>query len=174
MNKRGVFFLLDSLIGVSIIIVSIVLVFQFSQEPQEDLNSELQIAESFMNSLSSTQLQDMNDPYVNKLLQDNISQPEQTAMIAVADLYRREAAGELSFGYSQNLTKALTKLIIQDSQYGFYYKLNNTFIINKSMETMQDASKRVTLERMTFFGFNESGVQKMFGPVNTEVSLWVK
>jgi len=173
MNKRGVFFLIDSLIAVTIIIVAVVIVLQFSQEPQENLNFELEIADSFMNSLSSTQLQDLEDPFVRKLIVSNISEPDTKAMIAVADLYRRNLSGELSLGYAQNLTQALTKILGEQKQYGFYYKINNTYILNKSFDKLQESKKRVTLSRITFFDYDDAGKQKIFGPVKTEVSIWV-
>lgn len=173
MNKRGVFYLIDALVAVSIVIVTLVLALNFSEKHQEDLNFELDVLDSFMNALIKSQIHDIDNDYVQRLVGQRIIEPEATPFIAIADLYRRGQAGQLSPQYAENLTRELSKLVTHQNQYGFYYKINNTILYEKDMSKIAMSKKRVTLTKVTFFKYNDSGDTKLFGPTNTEASLWI-
>ena len=173
MKKRGVFYLIDVLIAVSILITTIVLALQFTQDPEDNINSELNVLASFMDSITSTEVRDLQDSYVYELINQKVVEPDTPVYIAIADLYRRNVSGELSLSYAQNLTKNVTKLIQTKKQYGFYYMVNGTILYSKSFATINASKKRVTMQKMTFFSYKEADEVKLYGPISTNVSLWI-
>ena len=173
MNKRGVFFLVDALVAVAILIVGLVLVLQYAEGPKKDIDSEVRILNSFLTTISSTQMQELDDNYAYHLINNSVVDPEVPVYIAIAQLYQIYKSGD-TLEYAVNLTKRVTKVFHNESQYGFYYKINETYIYNQSFSTLNASEKRVTLQKMTFFTYTESGQVNLFGPVTTEVSLWIR
>jgi hypothetical protein len=173
MQKRGVFYLIDAFIAVVILVVALVLIFNIPTHEEDDLNSEVLLLDSFSSSILKSEIQDINNNYTNGLIQQGMLEPNMPVFIAIADLNRRELSGELGFGYAYNVSQIATEILTTSGQYGLYYQINDTIIYNKSINTMNSSKKRVTLHKMTFFIYNKTGSVQLYGPVSTEVSLWI-
>lgn len=173
MNKRGVFFLIDALVAIGILVVALILVLSLSAPTNAGIETELLVLDSFMTTLSTTRLQDLDNPSVNELINQSLLSPTTTALDGVAELYRKNMTGELSLEYARNLTRTLATTLQNQTRYGFYYVINDTMLYNQSFAQINDSSKRVTLNRMTFFSYRDGSTIELFGPVNTEVSLWI-
>ena len=101
MNKRGVFFLVDALIAVSIIIVAVVLLMNFADDPKDSIDDELGVLNSFMNTLTQTQIRDLNSPAAYTVISQGLVEQDVPVYIAIADLDRRAKLG-LSPEYARN------------------------------------------------------------------------
>jgi len=169
LKKRGYYFVIDALIGSTIIFLTLMILLNGGiKSPKIQYNYEM--AEEYSSFILTTQLQDLNNPYVNELiLNKNINDTTLTIMEQVDLFYYNNDtthAGEMI----KNLTESLVA-----SKYGFAYNIINesnytTPIYTRTPININDAQVVIASKKVSFIQINSS---TLFGPIMTEIKIWI-
>lgn len=170
MDKRGSFFLIDALIGTTILVIAIFTIYSQPAENPSNVQSYL-ISTDYLNIILSSEMRDLSDPYVLAKIEDgNITNLKNSLLIQNAELfYRQKHKGcNLCIGIANILTRTITEGILP-AQYGISYSINGTMIYTRAPILLSNAKIVVNSKRITFFKINDTAI---FGPVITEVKIW--
>ncbi len=171
LKKRGYYFVVDALIGSIIIFLTIIVLLNQETKPTK-IQYNYELAEEYGSFILQTQIQDLNNPRVNELINNkNITNPTLTIMEQVDIFYYNNnipAAEQMI----QNLTESLIP-----SKYGFSYRIitetNNTNIYNRTATNsinIDDAKMVIASKKITFIQIDSN---TMFGPAITEIKIWI-
>ncbi|MGV8086131.1 MAG: hypothetical protein ACP5N1_00735 [Candidatus Woesearchaeota archaeon] len=170
LKKRGYYFVIDALIGSTIIFLTLMVLLNGGTKPNK-IQYNYELAEEYSSFILQTQLQDLNNPYVNKLIIDgNINDTTLTIMEQV-DLFYYNNQTVYAAGIIQNLTESLIS-----PKYGFSYYIlvgsNRTEIYTRTPSpiNLDDARIVIASNKITFLQINSS---TLFGPALTEIKIWL-
>lgn len=164
MQKRGYFFTLDAFVAVVILVIGILIILSAqSFKPYE--TQTLFISEDVMAYLSGTNVQEINEPYINELRSNGtIKNFDSTLIEQAGEFYAnndKQAAAEL--------IKAAIKSIIPP-QFGYQILINNELIRNESV--IPEDTKVLASSKAIVYGLSDS--TKLWGPYTAEVRAWQK
>ncbi|RJQ16818.1 hypothetical protein C4573_02010 [Candidatus Woesearchaeota archaeon] len=165
MGKRGYFYLIDAFIGLSILVISLLVILSFNAF-QPSPSQTMTTLDDYMNVLLNTQIRDLDNAYIFSLRQSGVVQDDATIFQQIAMFYvdgkyayARDTIQNVSFG-------------LLPSHKGFYYAVNGTMLYNRSYEKFDNSSLVLVSRKITYVR-NGAGLNAtVFGPVLTEVALW--
>jgi len=144
-RSKGFIFTMDALIGVSILVLTMVLLFQLHTTPSHTEQTRFFVRDT-INTLASIKVSESNNPYVLDLMSAGlISNPNNTIL---------EQIGEFWANGDQDLAKNLSKEFLDDilpDEYGYGMWIDDDMIYNNSVP---EKSQRVIYQRVV------SGIKK--------------
>ena len=165
-KKRGYYFVIDALIGSTIIFLTLMVLLNGGAK-QNKIQYNYEMAEEYNAFILTTQIQDLNNPYVNKLIADkNINDTTLTIMEQVDLFYYNN-----DITHANEMIQNLTEPLISP-KYGFSYSIiNNTEIANtttiiysRAPININNANIVISSKKITYIQINSS---TMFGPAMT-------
>ena len=142
-NERGIFFSIDALIAISIILVVILIAFPILKTTKP----ETQIHYDIITSLSSIKIGELDSPYVKSLIQQGIINDTNKSLIEqIGEFYVRDIT------LAQNLAKEALKDVKTNKNIGIWYGNKLIFSLNSSpIET----AKNIETARQQISGIEE-------------------
>ncbi|MFH1916650.1 MAG: hypothetical protein ABIJ21_05265 [Nanoarchaeota archaeon] len=170
MDKRGgYFFVLDVFIASSIIVLTLIIIFssRVNSPPPE---TSYRTAEDFMTFLSVTEFRDISNQHKLNLTRAGFVNDTALSLLQVIALLDYTGAKNTTgFPYDQIFLESIIQGILPE-KYGYNYSVNGTAVLVKNPESYTGANLVLSAHRITFFRLN---AQEIYGPVITEVRIWV-
>jgi len=173
-KKKGYYFIIDALIGSTIIFLSLLVIINGGVKPTK-IQYNYEMAEEYNTFILTTKIQDLQNPYVKNLYNLGIITDKSLTIMEQVDLFYYKNT-TLSQTYARKMIENLTESLIPD-KYGFSYSIidgatttdiyNNT---DKSVANIEDAKIVIASRKITFVQINSS---TMFGPAMTEIKIWI-
>ncbi|MFW5746482.1 MAG: hypothetical protein ACOCWQ_02945 [Nanoarchaeota archaeon] len=165
-NKRGIFFVIDVILAVSVLVVGLVLVFSSFIETPTYVQSQA-LSSTVMNYFASTRINQVNVPYINQLvIQGNITDPRDNIVTVLGSYYHRGDNSTMHTIISNVTTHG--DLIIRP--FSLAMLINDTVIYNTTgIDTITDDNIVVPSKRI-IMGLDENGT--IWGPYTAEVWVW--
>ncbi|MBU0665950.1 MAG: hypothetical protein ABIC91_04700 [Nanoarchaeota archaeon] len=164
MKKRGsYFFVLDALIGGSILLLSLVVIFSsYLNTPK--LKQSYTLSDDIMTFMLNTKVEEYITTYSLKLIRNkNITNTKNTLFEQIA-IFHYEEKNELATNYTRDIIQT-----VLPEQYGIMYSINESEIYNRSIDRYNKSRFLLSSRKMTFFKINQTSV---YGPTITEVQIW--
>ncbi len=169
MNKKGYFFLVDSVIGVAIMIAALTYFYNIHSYEQPK-NQLFMLTDNLMNFVSTTKIATLNNPYSDYLQNNsNITNTENTILEQVNEFDYREKNG---CGFCSNLSKAFLVNVtdgIIETQYNFRISLNNKTIYEKSKFSETKSLLTLKTGKIVYTFINGT---ILYGPSYAEIMVW--
>ena len=130
LNKRGMYFTVDSIIAVSIIFLTLYLVTSSYQEERQE-NPTYQKASDLVKVLSSTEVSELNNTYVKALIANGtITRVNNTLLEQMGEFWANNQGGQ-----AQEFITSIASEVVS-SQFGMSILLDNEemYIQNKPVE----------------------------------------
>ncbi len=163
-SRKGYYFIIDALIGSTIIVISLILILNTNQVEQP-VKSKYLLAEEFSSFIINNKIEDLNDPYISTLIQNgDITNTKNTIMEQITEFYYK---GNISL--ATNLTRDIADSVVTGKN-GFSYTIGNTTIYNRSVDRLNSSKLVVTSKKITYLLANAT---TMFGPEISEVKIWI-
>ena len=175
MNKRGYFFLLDSIIALGVLIIGGFLVFaSYTKAPSKEEPKFL--SETTMDFFADTKISDINNAYAgfNGQLwqQGDITNDDNTLLQQIGEFYAKNQLGTAE-KFIGNLTENIIPV-----QYLFEFRMNNQLLypINPSQDHLNSKQSTAILipSRKIVHGYLNQETGDLFGPYAAEVLVWQK
>ncbi|MGV8150188.1 MAG: hypothetical protein ACP5NV_00495 [Candidatus Woesearchaeota archaeon] len=179
--RKGYFFILDAFIAATILVVSLVFIFN-SDVAISQRSRDYSQAETVANFLLDTKLEDLDNQYVeNLIINGTISNPRNT-IVQQLDIFYYNANylcidDECRDKYtilSENLFKNITSPIVSN-KYGYSYTIressNNLTVYADSIASYNSSNFRLVTKRISYSLINETTI---FAPHIVELALWQK
>ncbi|MBI4441287.1 hypothetical protein HY639_03905 [Candidatus Woesearchaeota archaeon] len=178
MNRKGIFFTLDAVIGITILFVgSFVAYFAFIQEPV--LQPSVAYAEDIMGILATTRFSAMNlsltDPYLQGLVRAGLIDVDKTVLAQLGEFYyvqqnTQDSVMKASIGqYMANTLTAIVGRTIPPV-YGWAVRIDGKTVYTAQQGPMKDnAEVSVVTQHMTFGTYKRWAP---YGPYLVEVEVW--
>jgi hypothetical protein len=166
--KKGYFFIIDALIGSTIIFLSLMIILGSATRPTK-IQYNYEMTEEYTSFIMNTKIQDLNNPYVNGLIKSNIINDTTLTIMEQIDLfyYNHDIA------HAHDLVQNLTEPLIGE-KYGFSYRIIdgnlNTNIYNRTSPDISNANIIIASQKITFLQINST---TMFGPAMVEIKTWI-
>lgn len=130
MKKRGAyFFVIDVFVASIIIIIALIMIFNFFLKSPETEQSRL-YANDFMNFLLTTEVRDFQNSYKTELVVNkNITNTQQSLFNQIIEFHKK-GEDDINRKFINNISQG----IIPDI-YGLSYTINKTSIYNRSINT---------------------------------------
>jgi len=182
-NRKGYFFLVDAFIGSAIILVSLAIILG-SNVKVTPLYNDYSASEEYASFIVNTQIEDLNNPYVNNLVSTGvITNTKNTIIDQVAQFYYNAyyicpAIGTCrtdNMTFATQMVRNITDPLFTE-KYGFEYVIRdykknmNLSIYNRSLNTRGSANLVVVSKKITFLQINST---EMFGPEIVDIIVWV-
>lgn len=170
-KKRGYFFFIDAFIGGAILAITLIIILS-SNVKEQSTGQSFAIAEDFMSFVINTQIRDIDNNYTSTLINDgNITNLKVTINNQISEFYYRNTTGcTFCMEMAYNFTREFIEGSIP-SNYGVSYSVNNTIIYQRDADKLNTSKLVLASKKLSFFMINDT---KMFGPVVTEVRVWLK
>ncbi|MBN2459778.1 hypothetical protein JXB28_05830 [Candidatus Woesearchaeota archaeon] len=171
MDKRGAyFFVIDALIGGSIIFIGLILIFS-SRVTKTESNPTLSLVNDFVTVISTTQIRSFQGAYVQSLLDDgNITDRDNTLLEQLTEFYWLNQSGiRDTTAIMDNYLKEISKTVIPDYR-SISISLNNTRLYHTQSLLPEEAGLGVGTQKISFYRINTTHI---YGPVLFEVEVWV-
>ena len=164
MDKRGAyFFVIDVFVASAIIIIALVLIFNFFLNRPEMQHPRL-YASDVMSFLLSTEVGKLQNTYVESLIKNgNITNTKQSLFSQILEFHKK-GKDDINRLFIHNITTGLIP-----KTYGIEYTINGTSVYNKSLATLSTATFSVSAKRICFLRINST---EIYGPVMCEVQVW--
>ncbi len=172
MDKRAYFFIIDSMIALSVLAIGVVLLFSYHKFEPNTQQSYI-ISEEIINMLINNDIQNINNYYagVNGILSrnGNITDPKKNLLEQVAEFYyRNQTDCNFCFQMIEGFIGNVTQNSIP-SEANYKILMNNAVIFERSYKDISEA-KFITPSRVIVHGiYNDS---EMFGPDLVVVYSW--
>jgi len=168
LKKRGYYFVIDALIGSTIIFLTLIILLNGGVKPTK-IQYNYEMAEEYSSFILKTQIQDVSNPYVNQLIRDKYINDSALTIMEQVDLFYYNGDVIHARRMIQNLTEPLIA-----PKYSFSYTIINgsttTNIYNRTPININDARMVIASKKITFIQINSS---TMFGPAMTEIKIWI-
>ena len=182
LNRRGFFFLVDSMLALGILAVGVFLIFALYAESPSIKESTI-LSDDVMDFFATNKIKDINNEYagVGGQLWDEgkITNPENTLLQQIAEFYENDDVGTAT-----TFIEVLTKDVLPP-QYDFevwLYDLKNIDDLEDyedkllypatEKETSKKATKVLIPSKKIVYGFSDIENGIMFGPYTIEVLVW--
>jgi len=178
-NKRAYFFILDAFIGGAVIFLTLMILLN-SDNTINQRAREFSEADEYLNFLDQTQIQDLNNPYVNTLiLGGNISDTKNTIIEQIHYFHYmiyEGCATQACKNYYNDTARTMLANITQGlvaEKYGFDYLIKdseaNYSIFSKKLNELTKARTVLVARRIAFVPINKT---RIYGPNIVEVKVW--
>ncbi|MFH1506339.1 MAG: hypothetical protein ABIE94_05130 [archaeon] len=164
MKKRGAyFFVIDVFVASSIVILALILIFNFFLKKPEIEQPRL-YADDFMGFLLTTEVREFQNDYKWNLTQNGtITNTHQSLFDQIME-FHNNSRDRIAFKFIHNMTKGLIP-----NHLGIEYTINNESIYNRSLTTRNTSSFLLSSKKIGFLRTNRT---KLYGPVVCEVQIW--
>lgn len=170
MNKRGAyFFVIDALIGSSIIFLGLIIIFN-SHVTKTESDTSLRMLSDFITVISTTKIRSFQGAYVQSLINDgNITNRDNTLLEQLTEFYdlNQSGAKDTTLIMEQYLTE-ISKTVIPDYRSIAIY-MNDTQLYGVQTILPEEAGTGLSAQRITFY----RNSTYIYGPVLFEVRVWV-
>ena len=172
-KKKGYFFLLDAMLGLSVIVIGTFLILSLFIKVPEQTQVGL-IADDLMNYLSNTKIKDLNNPYAGiggeLWRQGLITDPENSLLQQTGEFYAKSNL-DTAEKFIQNVSKE-----VLPSQFMYEIWIDNKKIYPKisSLEHIKSKDTTdllLTSKKITFDIINTT-TNDLWGPYKAEVFAW--
>tara|TARA_Y100000310_G_C20658744_1_gene803463 strand:- start:972 stop:1511 length:540 start_codon:yes stop_codon:yes gene_type:complete len=171
-NRRGYFFLIDSVLALGVLAIGAFLIFTFYADVPEVEPPEI-LSEDIMDFFATSKIKDINNEYagLGGELWDSgvITNAENTLLQQIAEFYADDNL-DIAEKFIVNLT-----VNSFPQQYIFEFRLNKELIYPKDPTEEHLDSKSSTRilipSKKIVYGINQE-TGDMFGPYNAEVLVW--
>lgn len=174
-KKRGYFFILDAMLGLSVLFIGIILISSSYVNVPQHSQVEL-LADDLLNFVSKRKIQDLNNPYAGiggeLWKQGIITNPDNSLLQQIGELYEKKEFDTVE-KFIQNISKD-----VMPPQYRYEVWLDNAIIYPKSPTIEHFKSKEntrvlLTAKKLTF-GIKNQTTSSLWGPYKAEVFVWEK
>ena len=174
-KKRGYFFLLDALLGLTVLAIGALLVLSlFINTPSTTQTSLL--SDDLLNYFSNTKIKDLNNPYagIGGFLWKNstITDRDNSLLQQIGEFY---ATNNLDTGekFIQNIS-----IDVIPQQFKYEVWIDNTIMYPKNpsqehLKSKNDSKLLLTSKKLTFGIINKT-TSVLWGPYKAEVFVWEK
>jgi hypothetical protein len=168
LRKKGYYFIIDAIIGSTIIFLSLMIIISDNSKPAR-IQYNYEMAEEFSTFVLNTKLEDVSNPYITQLITAReINNTKLTIMEQINLFYYQ---GKI--GYAGNITHNLTESLVPE-KYGFSYSIKNdtttTKIYSRRDSELNTANVIIASKKVTFLQINST---TMFGPAMVEIKIWI-
>lgn len=186
-NKKAYFFLIDSILALSVLVIGAFLVFTFYIEKPSATTPEM-LSEDLMTFFANNKISDINDIEIglngaywsSQDVVDCNGEPitpdaQSTLLQQIAILYKtKQDTGTncytdvIARGFVERLTRNALPL-----QYKFEFWMNNELIYPATEELVSKGAAKVLIpSKKIVYGIFNQETGDMFGPYSTEVLVW--
>lgn len=169
MNKKGYFFIIDSVMGVAIMIAAVTYLYNIHSYEQPK-NQLFMLTDNLMNFIATTKIATLNNPYSDYLQGNgNITNNENTILEQINEFFYREKNGciycrDISTAFLVNMTDGII-----ETQYNFKISLNNETIYEKSKFSETKSLLTLKTGKIVYTFINGT---ILYGPSYAEVVVW--
>ena len=167
-DKRGYFFIIDAFIGATIIFLALMIILNSSTRPT-NVQYNYEIAEEYATFILNTKIQDLNNIYVNKLINSSVINDTSLTIMEQVDLFYNNS----DITHAHDMIKNLTEPLIPQ-KYGFSYNIvdgtNKINIYSRPSPSINNANIVIASRKITFLQLNSTS---MFGPAMVEIKIWI-
>lgn len=173
MQKRGYFFIVDSIVALAVLSVGIVLLFS-QHEYTPSTEQSYTLSNDILNVLSYNKIKNINNDYAgsnSNLTRDgNITDIDKTLLEQVGEFYYRNQTKDCSFciGLIDKFLSNMTSNMIPQ-QYNYIIKIENLTVFNHSSSD-KDSSRVVIPSKKIVHGLYNG--TELYGPYLVEVLSW--
>lgn len=184
-NRKGYFFLIDALIGSTIIFLALGIILS-SDVKQSSVKYDYMLAEDYSTFIMNSRMEDLNNLYINNLTSAGIITNTRNSIMEQVDEFYYNARYLCSGGanitcvnenlnHATTLVQNLTDSLIS-SKYGFKYTLmdsslgRNETIYERGADKLNDSTGIIASKKITFLQINAT---TLFGPQIVEIKIWV-
>lgn len=172
-NKRGYFFLIDSILALGVLVIGGFLIFSsYVKVPAKEDAAAL--AESLMDFFSNTKIKDVNNAYAGvggELWQQGIITNEENTLLQQIGVFY--ASNNL--GTAGKLIANITKNSVPQ-QYLFEFHIDNALLYPQNASQIHLQSKNATRvlipSKKIVHGFLNEETGDLFGPYEAKVLVW--
>jgi hypothetical protein len=182
-GKKAYFFIIDAVIGSTILFFSLYLLLS-GDIRQDTLQIDYEASEDYASFLINTQIQDLNNEYMNNLTQEGIITNIRNTVIEQINQFYYDALYVCSgdpcrannLTYANKIIQNLTDLLITQ-KYGMSYTIIdssngiNTTIYSRDISSLSTSNIVISSRKVTFLYINST---VFFGPELVEIKLWIK
>ena len=174
-KKRGYFFLLDAMLGLSVIAIGAFLVFSLYINVPEQTQVGF-LADDVLNFLSNTKIKDLNNNYAGiggeLWKQGTITEPDNSLLQQIGEFYA-ENNPDTAEKFIQNISSDAVP-----SQFRYEVWIDNRIVYPKtpSLEHLKSKNSTgllLTSKKITF-GIMNWTTGSLWGPYKAEVFVWQK
>ena len=186
LNRRGYFFLIDSIIALGVLAVGTFLIFTlYANVPSKEEVAIL--SDDIMDFFANNKIKDVDNEYVGlggTLWEEEGSDTglcpgeeltanvENTLLQQVAEFYEKSAGNGCYLELAQKFIDELTKNILP-LEYAFEFWVNGQLLYPDAEQTdSKNATKVLIPSKKIVYGILNKETGDMFGPYNAEVLLW--
>ncbi|HLC49824.1 MAG TPA: hypothetical protein VJI97_00165 [Candidatus Nanoarchaeia archaeon] len=175
LKKRGYFFVFDSLLGLMIIIIGIVLINSFYVKVRPPAQATL-LSDDLLNFLSTKKIKDINNAYagIGGVLwsQGHITNADNTLLQQAGELYKKK-----KYSVAEQFILNVSDGTVP-TQYRYEVWMDNTLMYPRNPDAAHISSKSATrllvVSRKITFGIMNATTAETFGPYKSEVYIWEK
>jgi len=168
LNRKGYYFIIDALIGSTIIFLSLMIIIGGNAKPPR-VQYNYEMAEEYSTFLLTTPLEDLSNPYVDDLIESGEINNTKLTIMEQINLFYYNNKSSNATRLIENLTEPLVP-----QKYGFSYTImndtTNTTIYTRNNININEAKIIIASRKITFLQINST---TMFGPALAEVKIWV-
>lgn len=172
-NKRGYFFLIDSILALGVLVIGGFLIFSsYANAPQKEGATAL--AESLMDFFSNTRISDTNNPYAGvggQLWQQGIITNEENTLLQQAGEFYANNNLDIAEKFIANVTKNSIP-----PQYLFEFRMDGKLLYPREPSQSHLDSKEATMliipSKKIVHGFLNEETGDLFGPYEAEILVW--
>jgi|SRR3989338_1593794 len=185
-NRRGYFFLIDSVIALGVLIVGVFLIFSmYTKVPSKEQSTIL--SDNVMDFFANNKIKDVNNLYAGlggelwakegqagglcpgkKLTQNS----ENTLLQQLAEFYEKSAGNSCYLALARKFIVNLTKNTLPP-QYAFEFWINGQLLYpNTEQVGSKNAAQVLIPSKRIVYGNVNKETGEMFGPYTAEVLVW--
>jgi hypothetical protein len=168
LRKKGYYFVIDALIGSTIIVLSLMVVLSSGVRPTK-IQYNYEMAEEYSTFILTTKIQDLANPYINQLILNKQINDTSLTIMEQTDLFYFKGDLTHATGVIQNLTEPLIP-----EKYSLSYNIiegsTTTNIYNRSVTDINEARVIISSRKITFLQIDSA---TMFGPATVEIKIWI-
>ena len=186
LDRRGYFFLIDSIIALGVLAVGTFLIFAlYANVPSKEEVAIL--SDDIMDFFANNKIKDVNNEYAGlggtlweeeggdtglcpgEELTANV---ENTLLGQVAEFYEKSAGNSCYLGLAQKFIDELTKNVLP-LEYTFEFWMNGQLLYPDTEQTDSKSATKVLIpSKKIVYGILNKETGDMFGPYNAEVLVW--
>ena len=173
LKKRGYFFILDAVLGLSVLIIGVVLITSSYVDVPQPAQVEL-LSDDLLNFLSNTKVNELNNPYAGiggeLWTQGIITDADNSLLQQIGEFYATNKLGTAE-KFIQNVSKGIIP-----PQFIYEVWLDNN-ILYPQAPTLEHIKSRnstgllLTSKKLTFGIINKT-TSNLWGPYKAEVFVW--
>jgi hypothetical protein len=167
LKKKGYYFVIDALIGATIIFLSLMIILNSGSRPTK-VQYNYEMAEEYTSFIINTKMEDLNSELVLQMINDGRIKDTRHSIIEQVDEFDYKSMSSDATALVQNITEPLIP-----QKYGFSYTLikgvTRTLIYSRASPDINNAKIVIASKKITFLQIDSS---TMFGPALVEIKIW--